>query len=286
MADADDRSEIAPAYASAFPSGDLLAYLESCDGCIVRSAHGWRTFRFTENGRAYFAKVHTGVRWGEIIKNLTMLRLPVVSAANEWRASQRIASLGVRVPTPVAYGVRGRSPARLRSYLITEALDDTLTLEQVAQHWRAHPPPARLKHAVIDEVARIARTLHENGINHRDFYLCHFRIAEQAVRDPDRADCAGLILMDLHRVQMRLRVPRRWREKDLAGLLFSAMDAPISQRDVLRFAKRYRDAALRDTFVRDARLWRHVRNKALRLYRSIHNREPHTAILHDGQVRP
>lgn len=274
MADADDRSDIVPYYASLFPSKDLLTYLESRDGQVVRTAHGRRTFRFTENGRAFFAKVHTGVGWREIVKNLITFRLPVVSAANEWRATRHIETLGVRVPSAVAFGERGRNPAHLRSYLVTEALENTLTLEQVAQRWAKQPPPARLKRRIIDEIARIARTLHGNGINHRDFYLCHFRIDERVVDDPQHGDFAGLILMDLHRVQIRRRVPFRWRVKDLAGLLFSAFDVPLTRRDLLRFMARYRGVSMRQTLEDDGRLWQRVVRVAARLYRSQHGRKP------------
>ena len=31
------------------------------------------------------------------------------------------------------------------------------------------------KRKILEEVARICRKIHINGINHRDLYLCHFQ---------------------------------------------------------------------------------------------------------------
>ena len=76
--------------------------------------------------------------------------------------------------TPAAFGVRGCNPARQLSFLITEELTDTISLEDYCQRWREQPPALREKRRLIRALARISKTLHENGINHRDYYLCHF----------------------------------------------------------------------------------------------------------------
>jgi heptose I phosphotransferase len=73
-------------------------------------------------GRGYFVKIHRGVGWAEIVKNLLSLRLPVLGAANEWRAIQRLSELGVDSMHAVAYGLRGRNPGRQHSFIITEEL--------------------------------------------------------------------------------------------------------------------------------------------------------------------
>lgn len=250
--------------------GDPFEACMRLDGEVVRQAPGRRTFRFAMNGSAYFAKVHTGVGWREIAKNLFYARLPVLGAANEWRAIDRVKSLGVRTTEPAAFGERGWNPAARRSFLITHAIENTLSLEDLAQQWK--PDHRLLKRMLINDVARIARTLHENGINHRDFYLCHFRIEEEAIRCPARF--VGLILMDLHRAQLRSRTPCRWRIKDLAGLLFSAMDAPITQRDVLRFVRHYEGRSLREALSKNRAIWKAVMTKAARMYRDHHERQP------------
>ncbi len=266
----DDALHIEQSLAESLPVGDSFEACMRLEGELVRQAPGRRTFRFALNGKTYYGKIHTGVGWGEIAKNLLYGRLPVLGAGNEWRAIERIKQLGIRTTEPAAFGERGWNPAARRSFLITHAIDNTHSLEDLAQQWKREYEP--LKRTLINDIARIARTLHENGINHRDFYLCHFRIAQDALRCPSTFD--GLILMDLHRAQLRCRTPRRWRIKDLAGLLFSAMDAPITKRDVLRFLKKYEAKPLREALSRDRNMWNTVVAKAERLYREHHEKKP------------
>ena len=112
--------------------------------------------------------------------------------------------------------------------------------------------------------------MHEMGINHRDFYLCHFHLDEFSLQEPE----TRCYLIDLHRAQIRGRTPRRWRVKDLAGLYFSAMDCGLDQRDLLRFISHYSAGDLRAPLGRDRRLWRQVERQAGKLYRKAHGREP------------
>jgi hypothetical protein len=46
-------------------------------------------------GVAISSRFIAAVGWAEILKNLLSLRLPVLGAANEWRAIRRLAELGV-----------------------------------------------------------------------------------------------------------------------------------------------------------------------------------------------
>ena len=52
-------------------------------------------------------------------------------------------------------------------------------------------------------------------------------------------------VIDLHRAQIRAKVPRRWRDKDLIGLYFSSMNIGLTQRDIWRFMKVYFGMPLR-----------------------------------------
>ncbi len=76
--------------------------------------------------------------------------------------------------------------------------------------------------------------MHGGGVNHRDFYICHFLL-----HLPVDARAPRLSLIDLHRAQVRRSTPRRWRDKDLAALYFSALEIGLTQRDRLRFLKTY-----------------------------------------------
>ncbi|WP_421622081.1 lipopolysaccharide core heptose(I) kinase RfaP [Alkalilimnicola ehrlichii] len=259
-----------------FGPGDPFEQVMALDGEVVRAVDGRRTFRFELAGQAYFAKLHTGMPWPRILRKLSQFRVPVLGAEPEWQAIHRLQALGVATTPPVAFGVRrALNPARERSFVITRDLGHTRTLEQECLRWPENPPAFRFKIALIREVARIARTLHEDGMNHRDFYLCHFRLD---LNDNEAAVLAGaqpprLHLMDLHRVQRRKHLPERARVKDIGGLYFSALDIGLTRRDVLRFMRAYQSRTLAWTLTKDAAFWRKVVERARRQYEREHDRK-------------
>ncbi len=244
-------------------------------GTIYRDKEGRRTLRFEHAGRGYFLKLHQGVGWKEIVKNLAQGRLPVLGAENEYRAIRALEKLGIDTLNIAAYGKRGFNPASQLSFLVTDELADVESLEDVCARWPQQPPAPALKRKLIERVACIARNMHGNGINHRDFYLCHFLL--QRGGEPLTAaniDACKLYLMDLHRAQIRREVPRRWLIKDLGGLYYSALDIGLTQRDVLRFLRAYRQCPLRDIFAHESDLWRAVKLRAAKIYRRDFGREP------------
>lgn len=255
--------------------------LITVEGEVYRDMPARRTLRFVVGGCSYFIKVHFGVGWREILKNLLCFKLPVLGARDEWRAIRRLNELDVRSMTVAGYGERGWNPARRQSFLVTEAIEDTISLEELAQNWQHCPPDHSLKRALIEKAAHIARTLHENGVNHRDFYTCHFLIDPRTLDPATSLNCetVRMYLIDLHRAHVRRRTPRRWIVKDVSGLFFSCMDLGLTRTDWLRFMRVYRGRSLRSTLRDDIRFWRRVGYNAVALYRKVHGRAPHPSIL-------
>jgi len=299
--------ELTPEFAAQLPVGiDTFDYLMQLDGEMFRDIDNRRTLRFTLNDKRYFLKAHNGVGWKEIFKNLLTLRLPVLGARNEWRAIQTLTQLGVETMTLVAWGERGLNPACKQSFVVTEALENTESLEDFCADWETNPPATklqlRLKRALIARVATIARRMHASGINHRDFYLCHFlldvsgdpscrrmpassvlktlgpglRRDDKVRRDDDLPEALRLSLIDLHRVQIRKRTPLRWVVKDIGGLYFSAMRIGLTRRDLYRFMQVYRDSSLRVTLHEDGKFWSRCRLRASSLYHSVYHVLPAT----------
>ena len=220
-------------------------------------------------GRGYFAKIHEGVGWGEIFKNLISLRLPVISAMNELNAIAHLEEAGVATMHAVAGARHGWNPAHVKSCVVTRELTDTVSLEELAE---AGGTSVHNKRRLIASVAGMARKMHRSGMNHRDFYICHFLVKradlEAGVDDP------RVYLIDLHRAQLRSSVPRRWLVKDLAGLLFSSLDTGMTRRDYLRFLRLYSGQSLREVLKDEAGFWADVIKRALRLYHAEHGRAP------------
>lgn len=248
-------------FARLWQGQDPFAAAFAITGETFRALEQRQTLAFSANGKRYFIKRHRGTTYREVIKNLLSLRLPVVSARNEYRAIRKLQELGLRAPVIAAYGSRGLLPGSLESFLVTEDVGAHATLEDYCRPWKAQRPAFAEKRALIEELADISFTLHSNGVCHRDYYLCHFLRTT--------AD-APLTVIDLHRALVKRRLEERWIVKDLAGLYFSAMDTGLTLHDLFRFMRSYRRCSLRETVVQDKRFWEQVRERALRLYRKEH----------------
>ncbi|MCB1691662.1 MAG: lipopolysaccharide core heptose(I) kinase RfaP [Pseudomonadales bacterium] len=234
----------------------LIDTMAATEGETYRQVPGRRTFRFEHGGKGYFAKIHFGVGWREIIKNYLQFRAPVVDASNEFRAIHRLQGLDIDTLTPVAYAARGKNPATRQSCLVTAELLNTISLEDLVRQGGISPV---LKRALIAKVAWICKTMHRSGLNHRDLYICHFHL------DLSSMSPLRLYVIDLHRAQLRDKTPRRWIVKDLGELLFSTAEAGLTKRDLLRFVRAYSDRSLRDALRYERRFWRDVRSRADRL---------------------
>ncbi len=254
---------LAEPFARLWAGRDPFEAVEGLQGVVYRELEARRTLRTEVDGKGYFVKIHRGIGWGEIAKNLLSAKLPVLGAGQEWRALERLHQAGVPTMTAVAYGERGDNPATQHSFIVTEELAPTVSLEDYSLDWVRQPPEPRLKRALIAEVARMTGTMHRAGVNHRDCYICHFLLHTER---PVTADDLKLSLIDLHRAQTRTATPRRWRDKDLAGLYFSALDIGLTRCDLLRFLKGYFGKPLRTVLNEEATLLAALRGKADKLY--------------------
>lgn len=250
---------------------DLFEQLFAIQGDEYRNMDGRRTLRFDMLGRSYFAKLYKGIGWKRILKSLFSLRKPpVLCAKNEWLAIQKLTELGVDTMTTVGYGTRGCSPATKQSFLITEDLQGTESLEDFCRSWLETPPNPVLKRALIKKIATVSRILHDNGINHRDYYLCHFLLDVSLGKDQLDPNHLTPYLIDLHRVQFRSTVPLRWRVKDLSSLYFSSLEIGLTQRDLYRFMCEYTQRPLRIVVLKP--LWMKVSIKALALQQRFYRK--------------
>ena len=241
----------------------LFAQIMTLRGEVYRELENRRTQRIVLKKQNYFLKQHFGVGWKEIFKNIFQLRLPIVSAKNEWLALQKLEQLGIPVAKIAGYGAQGLNPATRQSFLLTHEIEPHVSLEDFCRDWKKNPPSFRLKQKILKEIARIARVMHTNGVNHRDFYLCHFLMDLEALHSQEKIH---LTVIDLHRAQIRRKVPERWLIKDLAGLYFSSKDAGLTQRDLLRFIKEYRNQPLAISLAGEKAFWQRIKKRGNKLY--------------------
>ena len=257
-------SDISPELAPLL-SGDPFAKAFALEGEVFRCVKNRKTLRFRWQGRDYFIKMHRGVGWREIFKNLLQLKKPVLGASNEYLAIRKLESLGVDTMSVYAFAQRGRNPAKRESFLITGALENKTSLEDFCRNWKTEKPDFRLKHRLIAALARVCSAMHFSGLNHRDCYLCHFLLDNAAFARGE----IRLFVLDLHRAELRKTIPRRMQVKDLAGIFCSSMDLGLTRRGALRVMVEYGKGG-----PRDRRLWGDVWNAACKLYRKEWGREP------------
>lgn len=251
-----------PDFAAIAGQGDIFEYLKHLDGQVARKVENRETIRFELNHSAYYRKFHQGVGWREIIKNWVRLRAPILGAANEWHALNKLRDIGVDSLEAVAYGIRGKNPARLESFLVTKELSGTIKLHELLQNRDRYLQLSYAKRkSITQRVAEIAKAMHSAGINHRDFYFCHFLIDEKSLEE---GSPIKIHLVDLHRAQIRKKVPTRWQVKDIASLHFSSLDLGVSSKEYLRFLSLYFDQPLRPLLA--SRLLNRISTRSQKLY--------------------
>jgi heptose I phosphotransferase len=146
---------------------------------------------------------------------------------------------GIAAMRLVAFGESLAANGRLHSFVLTEELagfaplDDFIKRRFATVASKTLPDDHWQWRCLIGEVAALASNFHRLGYNHRDLYCCHFFVKEQA-RGQFQVN-----LIDLHRVEHRRRMRRRWIVKDLAQLAYSAPSAHVSCADRMAFLKRY-----------------------------------------------
>lgn len=278
---------------------DPFEEVDKLQGKVYRLVKTRRTMQFVLNGKSYFAKIHHGVGWREIFKNLVQFKTTILGAANEFNAIRKLESLNVGTMTAAAYGKKGWNPATQDSFIVTDDIQNCITLEDFCKGWRETKPPFIIKLSLLKKVAWVSRQLHTNGVNHRDYYICHFLLNPTSLKEElklktqnpkfktthgqDAHATTGteprtldpkLFVIDLHRAQIRKKTPHRWIVKDVAGLWFSAMDIGLTKKDVFRFIKIYSNASLRHEFTQNLAFWKEVNSKAIALYRKDFKREP------------
>ena len=254
MAETFIREDVAPYF-----QGDPVGCAWAMEGAVVRAVAGRQTLRVELGGGTYYLKRHRGVGWAEILKNWLVGKQPILGAGNEYQACRHLERLGLAAPRVAAFAESGGFPGTRSSFVLCDALVDYDDLEMLTLRWLDQDVDPLEKRALVMRVADFARRFHQAGLVHRDFYLCHLLRHRNPAVEP-------LAVLDLHRALIFDAVPDRWRERDLAALLFSSFDLPLSRLSWLRFVRVYTGRPLRETFVREGAFWRKVYRRALRLY--------------------
>ncbi|MBR2363831.1 MAG: lipopolysaccharide core heptose(I) kinase RfaP [Lentisphaeria bacterium] len=221
------------------------------------------TLRFEQSGKGYFIKLHSGIGLKEYFKDIFQWKKPVTGAGQEFDALALLHKNHVPTMTAAAFGCRGNLKAYEKSFLITEELTDVVSLEDLCKENGGRIAPD-LRKKLIFSLAESVRKMHKAGLNHRDCYICHFLLKKSTSGE----DMPVLYVIDLHRAQIRKKVPFRYLVKDLAGLYFSAMTyGELTRADIEYFLEIYFGLPYIQIMEKYSRLLQSVQKAAEKLYK-------------------
>ena len=177
-----------------------------------------------------FLKRHSPPPIKEYIKPWLRLTKPILGARNEWLAILKFHEVGLDTMQPVAWGQKGAF-----SFLLTRGIDGCQSLAEYVEGLFSQidaSAQARERSRYAGLVGRLAKTMHEAGLHHQDFYLYHLLV-------PNKQPSDSVYIIDLGRARHvdGLRRDSRWVVKDLGQLMFAASVA--SRTDRLRFLREY-----------------------------------------------
>ncbi len=182
----------------------------------------------TGNEKNFFIKRHSPSPLKEYIKPLLRFRLPILGAKTEWDALLRFHAEGIPTMMPVLFGQSKRY-----SLLVTESLENCLKLSDWMNNRLSDPSQnhSLQTEQLIKQTATIARTMHQAGMHHQDFYLGHLLIKQEAqLQEISQSTLPDIHVIDLGRACYRPRLATRWIVKDLAQLHYSASQLTKEER--------------------------------------------------------
>lgn len=170
---------------------------------------------------------------------------PWTPALREWLGLRRAAQAGVRVPAAILAAQFVGPGLRLQSVLVVEELRGyTPAHEWLVRVRQRFPASAAsgITRQLMRSVAELAARLHRHRLFHKDLYLCHFFVPDQAV-ERSRLTPNDLVLIDFHRLARHRWAYLHWLVKDLAQLLYSAREAAVEADAIEQFFAVYWDRA-------------------------------------------
>jgi heptose I phosphotransferase len=226
--------------------------LDTLEGAFSYSGEGYlRTHANRDNfhitaetdGRSYefFLKRHRGFELKEALKFLMTRRPFRTAGGREWDNILRLCALGIRTARPVAFGRQRFLIFERKSYLITERIRGGTPFDDYVKERLSGRMPAvtlREKHALLWDLGDLVRRLHRAGFTHMDLYLNHFFVSDTPEGDK------ALYLIDLQRLAKRWIFRKRWIVKDLAAILYSTRNLPLTRTDLARILMAYFDGAV------------------------------------------
>jgi tRNA A-37 threonylcarbamoyl transferase component Bud32 len=195
------------------------------------------------------------------IDPLTGLLRPT-PAQRSYRMGHALRWRGLPTPRPLLVMHRRRAGLPAEGYLLTEKLPQVQNVLDYVNDLASRPVADRRRCllAMLEQLAKLVRTMHQRKVTHRDLKAANVLLSSQPwqVTHPDRGPdvptskrqeasaMAQLWLIDLVGVRLAAKLRRRLRVKNLMRLAASFLAHPLVTRtDKLRFLNTYLGCGLR-----------------------------------------
>jgi len=126
-----------------------------------------------------------------------------------------------------------------KSFIVTEDFSPFISLESLLENrpqFLSGPKGENRKRILLKEVAVLARRMHQNGFNHRDFNATHILLNYN-----NESDIPQIALFDFQRVEKRKYFRFRWKIKSIARLNYTLPDEIFNIKDRIYILLSYKD---------------------------------------------
>jgi len=166
-----------------------------------------------------------------------------------WKVANGLISRNIPTPLPISFSEQRKGRALIKSFFITQKIDQSLPLNTLLQESFLNAPAEAFKNknVLIQQTAHLVRAMHDRGIWHGDLKSANILVEKKGGQENK------LYLLDLDSARIKKRVERKDRIIDLARLNASLLNTrTVSTPDRLRFLKFYLNVAKkRDPKARD-----------------------------------
>ena len=170
---------------------------------------------------------------------------------------------GLPTVVPIAAGEKFHHHFWTESFLITEDFHPYISLEALLKNqprFFTGPEGKLKKRILLKEIACLARTMHEKGLNHKDFNATHILLYYD-----NKSDVPKIALFDLQRVERNWFFKFRWKIKSLARLNFTLPSDIFSAEDKLNIFLYYKGKKRLDP--KDSIEWLWIKRKTAKIKR-------------------
>jgi hypothetical protein len=195
-----------------------------------------------DESRIFYLKRHNAVRsvFWEMISGLCSER-GASPGMSEFINICDFRKYGIPTVVPVAAGERRIGFARYESFLLTKSFEPYVSMEDII---RNHPERLQgaeglmRKERLIKAVALLARKMHNQGFNHRDFNATHVLVG------PENGNGVfDLALFDLQRMDRKEWLRTKWFIKTMAHLNYTMPEPLFSDQDRLLLFQTYKGSS-------------------------------------------